>query len=196
MQEQQRQRRCVFVVGPESSGSMLAAKIIAHVLGVRAYGQWNPPVGWSHSDLPQGHVSDVAQSNAVASRTDTICHRSLPYGRDGNSYPDLHAWLRTNRDASLRFVITTRDVSIIDQSKRARFNRPADLCRMNRERSRQWIAACVRQKLPHFIWSYETLVYLRSDYLQLLYEFLGVESDFLPPDLFDGNEKYVNGSPQ
>jgi hypothetical protein len=39
MSEPERQGRCVFVVGPESSGSMLAAKIVAHVLGVRAYGQ-------------------------------------------------------------------------------------------------------------------------------------------------------------
>jgi hypothetical protein len=90
-------------------------------------------------------------------------------------------------------VITTRDVTIVDRSKRARFNRPESLCRMNRERSRQWIVDLVQRRVPYFIWSYETLVYLRNDYLQLLYEFLGVQSDFVPPDLFDGNEKYVIG---
>jgi len=193
MSEPERQRRCVFVVGPESSGSMLAAKIVAHVLGVRAYGQWDPPVGWSHSDLPQGHVSDAAHASAVAARIDTVCHRSLPYGRDGDQYPDIDQWRWLNRDAACQFVITTRDVSIVDRSKRARFRRSEALCRDNRERSRQFIANIVERKLPYFIWSYETLVYLRNDYLQLLYEFLGVESAFVPPDLFDGNEKYVLG---
>lgn len=193
MSEQQRQRRCVFVVGPESSGSMLAAKIVAHVMGVRAYGQWAPPVGWSHSDLPQGHVSDAAQARAVAARLDTVCHRSLPYGRDGDQYPNIGQWLTLNRDASCQFVITTRDVSIVDRSKRKRFSRSEALCRENRDRSRQCIADIVQQKLPYFIWSYETLVYLRDDYLAQLYAFLGIPSKFVPPDLFDGNEKYVLG---
>lgn len=193
MSEPRRQRRCVFVVGPESSGSMLAAKIVAHVLGVRPYGEWDPPTGWSHGDLPQGRVSDVAQKNAVAARTDTVCHRSLPHGRDADLYPDIDQWLSMNGDALTRFVITTRDVNIVDRSKRKRFNRPESLCRMNRERSREWIADALRRRLPCFIWSYETLVYLREDYLRLLYAFLGVESDFVPPDLFDGNAKYVTG---
>jgi hypothetical protein len=191
MSEQGRQRRCVFVVGPESSGSRLAAKIVAHVLGVHAYGHWARPVGWSHSDLPHGNVSDSVQNNAVAARTDTVCHRSLPYGRKG-VYPDLERWCSMNSDALTQFVITTRDVSIVDRSKRIRFNRTESLCKLNRQRSRQWIAAVLQRKLPYFIWSYETLVYLREDYLRQLYAFLGVESDFVPPDLFDGNQKYVS----
>ena len=119
MEKQGRQRRCVFVVGPEGSGSMLAAKIVAHVLGVRSYGHWDPPVGWSHSDLSDGQVSDVAQNNVVAARIDTVCHRSLPYGRTGDMYPDLDRWRWSNRDALTQFVITTRDVSIVDRSKRS-----------------------------------------------------------------------------
>ena len=193
MENQGRQRRCVFVVGPEGSGSMLAAKIVAHVLGVRSYGHWDPPVGWSHSDLSDGHVSDVAQNNVVAGRIDTVCHRSLPYGRAGDMYPDLDQWRSSNRDALTQFVITTRDVSIVDRSKRTRFNRPESTCRMDRERSRQWIAEVLQRKLPCFLWSYETLIYLRADYLRQLYAFVGVESDFVPPDLFDGNRKYVIG---
>jgi hypothetical protein len=98
-----------------------------------------------------------------------------------------------NRDAACQFVITTRDLSIVDRSKRARFRRSEALCRDNRERSRQSIADVVQRNLPYFIWSYETLVYLLDDYLAQLYEFLGVPSAFVPPDLFDGNEKYVPG---
>jgi len=84
-------------------------------------------------------------------------------------------------------------VGIVDRSKRKRFGRSEALCRTNRERSREWIAGVIRRKLPCFLWSYETLIYLREDYLQQLYGFLGVESDFVPPDLFDGNEKYLAG---
>lgn len=189
--EQSRQRRCVFVVGPESSGSMLTAKIVAHVLNVRLYGLWNPPVGWSHSDLPRGRVSDAVHSRVVESGIDAVCHRSLPYGRDGDMYPDLDRWCSMNGDAHIQFVITTRDISIVDRSKRRRFNRSEQMCRENRHASRQFIGSVIQKKLPYFIFSYETLVYLREDYLRQLYGFLGVESGFVPPDLFDGNERYI-----
>jgi hypothetical protein len=99
-----------------------------------------------------------------------------------------------NRDAHIQFVITTRDVSIVDRSKRRRFNRSEHLCRDNRNRSRQFIGSIIQKKLPHFIFSYETLVYLREDYLRHLYGFLGVQSGFLPPDLFDGNARYIVSS--
>ena len=44
--------------------------------------------------------------------------------------------------------------------------------------------------IPYFIWSYESFMFLGSDYLQNLYQFLGVESDFMP-ELRDANEGKV-----
>lgn len=185
----ERRRRCVFVHGPESSGSRLIAKIVAHVLGVHPYEKWNA-IGWSHGDRPLGEVSEAAQQRAVAARQDTVCHRSLPYD-NAVTYPDIDRLLAMNRDAACAFILTTRDAGIVELSKRRRFRRSAEECRANRERSRELLAAVIRRKLPHFIWSYETFMYLREDYLRLLYAFLGVESDFFPPQLVDGNAKYV-----
>ena len=39
---------------------------------------------------------------------------------------------------------------------------------------------------PWYILSYESMIYLGKPYLDLLYDFLGVESDFVPP-IHDGN---------
>jgi len=33
--------KCVFIICPESTGSMLVAKICSHVFGIHSYGQWN-----------------------------------------------------------------------------------------------------------------------------------------------------------
>ena len=40
------------------------------------------------------------------------------------------------------------------------------------------------------VWCYESFMYLKGDYLRTLYDFLGVESDFVP-ELFDTNRSKV-----
>jgi hypothetical protein len=33
--------KCVFVIGPESTGSKLIAKVCSHALGIDKFGVWN-----------------------------------------------------------------------------------------------------------------------------------------------------------
>ena len=114
---------CVFVVGTESSGSKLIARILAHALGIRPYGTWNAS-GWATSpESPH-----------------RICHRS----------------------------------------RRQRWpERPRNIMRE------------VMRTCSYTIWSYETFMLLRDEYLQGLYRFLGIESTFMPADVTDGNAKHV-----
>ena len=68
--------KCVFTIGPESSGSMLIAKIVTEVLGIESYGNWNA-VGW----IDKGNHK--------------VCHRSLPFGIP-QKYPDIEKWIIDN----------------------------------------------------------------------------------------------------
>jgi len=49
--------KCVYVIGPESSGSMLVAKILAHTLEVAKYGTWNGGGTVKHKERKIHHVS-------------------------------------------------------------------------------------------------------------------------------------------
>ena len=69
-------KKCVFVIGPEGTGSKLIARVISHVLGIQAYGEWR---GGEWSD-EGGHK---------------VCHRSLPFGR-ASRYPDIAEWIAEN----------------------------------------------------------------------------------------------------
>lgn len=167
-------RTCVIVLGPESSGSKLIARVCAHVLGIRPYGEWNA-VGWCAGG---GHE---------------VCHRSLPYG-DPPRFPDVESMIAEHRaDHDIRFVLTTRDVTLSEMSRSRRFAKPAPQLREESRRAREIMAGLLRSEWPVFIWSYETFMFLGKDYLDRLYAFLGTASDFMP-DLVDGNAPRIAGS--
>lgn len=44
----------------------------------------------------------------------------------------------------------------------------------------------INSRHKYIIWSYETFMFLREGYLNSLYEFIGVESEFIP-NLIDAN---------
>lgn len=158
---------CVVILGPESSGSKLVAKTCAHVLGVHAFGSWNA-TGWSSGN---GH---------------RIYHRSLPHGRP-SQFPDVDALVGDRgADHALRFVLTTRDRTLSELSRCERFLMDAAQARHDSDRAREIMASILRSDWPSLVWSYETFMFLGKDYLDLLYRFIGVESDFMP-ELVDAN---------
>lgn len=167
--------KCVFVIGPESSGSKLVAKICSHVLGVEEYGAWD---GSAWSDRGEHKV----------------CHRSLPYS-DPPQYPDILKWIKENGEKyQLFFVITTRDITISEISRSQRWSKPFAQSDKESQQARQIIASVLDQPLPSFIWSYETFMYLQEIYLKSLYKFLGVDSEFVPT-LIDGNINKILPTP-
>mgnify|MGYP004256104561 FL=1 len=58
------------------------------------------------------------------------------------------------------------------------------------DRARDIMLQVMSMDYPWYISSYETMIYLGKPYLDLLYEFMGVESDFMP-SLRDGNLKRI-----
>jgi hypothetical protein len=160
-------RKCVIVFGPESSGSKLVAKIIAHVLDVQSFGDWNG-AGWC-----------VGEQHRV-------CHRSLPFGATPQ-FPDVAAMIQDHREGfDLRFILTTRDQTLSQASRVARFKKTPVQLDEESARAREIILGILKSGWPALVWSYETLMFLRDGYLAQLYDFLGVTSDFMPT-LTDGN---------
>ena len=47
--------------------------------------------------------------------------------------------------------------------------------------------------VSYFFWSFETTLLYKHLYLQELYKFLGVESDYVPP-IYDANKKYIKNN--
>lgn len=160
-------RKCVFTIGPESSGSMLVARICAHVLGVAPFGQWNG-VGW----CDQGR--------------NKVCHRSLPFCIPPR-FPDIGKWIADNEsDYDIHFVLTTRDITLSEISRVERFNKSFEQVRSESLRAKEIMSQIIASEQKHLIWSYETFMFLGQPYLSELYRFLEVESDFEVP-LKDGN---------
>ena len=163
--------KCVFTVGPESTGSMLVARILAHVLEIEPYGQWNG-VGWNDRGKHR------------------ICHRSLPFDIPPR-YPNIDQWISSNEgDYDLYFVLTTREIALSESSRMSRFKKPNDQVECESIRAREIMADIMQRDVNLFIWSYETFMFLGIDYLRMLYRFIGVESDFIPA-LVDGNKKKI-----
>jgi hypothetical protein len=165
--------KCVFVIGPESSGSMLIAKICAHVLGILPYGEWNG-VGWC--ERSDGH---------------RVCHRSLPFG-DPPQYPDIERWIADYSSGyDVYFVLTTRDLSISELSRFERWARPFAHSRHESLIAREIMVRVLSGPQARMLWSYETFMFLGDAYLKELYEFLRIESVF-SPRLLDANAAKVS----
>jgi len=165
-------RKCVFVIGPESTGSKLIARICSHVLKITTFDAWGGG-GWC----------DRGEHK--------VCHRSLPAG-DNRQYPDIEAWIaQNNKDYELYFILTTRDITMSELSRFKRFwSWSMAEFQKQSEDAREIMLTVMRSDQRCFIWSYESFMFLRGDYLQSLYAFLGVEADFLP-ELVDANTNKV-----
>lgn len=162
--------KCVLVVGPESSGSMLIAKACAHALKIAEFGQWNG-VGWVGKDDHK------------------LCHRSLPYDTP-SQFPDIAQWLSDHEAYEVKFILVTRDITMSELSRFQRWGKPFEQSERESKRAQQIMKEIMKGDQPYFIWSYETFMFLGESYLKDLYAYLGVESDFMP-SLVDGNRDKV-----
>lgn len=156
----------ILVIGPERTGSMLVAKIIAHVTGVKSFGSW-----------PGG--------GKVKNDEHEIYHVSLPRNRQNREYPQVNLLI----DESTHVIITTRDNNISIASKQQRFTKFSNHAKQENIIAQNMLQAFLSHEKV-FICSYETLVYYKLYYAKLLYHFLGIESDFIP-EIYDGNQKYL-----
>lgn len=162
--------KCVIVTGPEHSGSRLVARIISKVLGIQEFDEYSG-MGVSYKGRHK------------------VEHISLPSGPK-ILYPDIKRMIEENQIFDLYFVLATRDINISKLSRMDNYGKRKKDVDIESLKAKSKMSEVLNSKVKYFIWSYETFMFLKKDYLDLLYEFLGVRSDFLP-GLKDGNLKYL-----
>ena len=163
----------IIVTGPESSGGSLVARTIAHVLGVSHYNDWS---GTDPHTVSDRHVK--------------VQHTSLPASRPA-WFADVQKWIDGDGDDTHRsFVLTVRDNGISIRSKMRRAKMTFEEAEGHNIRAAQLMAEIASSHRRHLFFSYESLVYLGAVYLNELYRFLDVDSDFVPP-LIDANARYL-----
>ena len=74
---------------------------------------------------------------------------------------------------------------------RIKKNDPRDITEKRNQKARK-IMIEIMQKEPFFIWSYESFMFLGEPYLKILYQWLGIKSNYMP-EINDGNKKYYSG---
>jgi hypothetical protein len=175
---------CIFIIGPESSGSTLIAKIIADVLG---YPSWSGR-GFNCCDDGQCDAENgYARPCKHVERL--ICHRSLPFK---HHWPPIDAW---NQAYSGKYIICTRDKNICRHSQHARFKWKNDNLLQEEESKVITLLDNIlnNEESPTYIWSYETYLLLGKTYLNLLSDFLEIprhKFDHIKPPRNE-NEKYI-----
>ncbi len=169
-------KRAYIVTGPESSGSVFITRVISYVLGKDLFYKQSSGYGFN------GNIGDDL----------VILHLSQPFCRPAQ-FCNLAKFHDMFGDYELYFILTTRDLNIINKSKKERFGGSALELEEHLDISREILGEIIRKE-KYFIWNYETQIYLGAVYFELLYNFLQVKSNFLPGDLYDANEKYLKTS--
>lgn len=171
--------RAIFVVGPESSGTTM----IARILNMALIGQSWSGRGWNCCD--DGQCDAPTYTAPCRPVEHIVCHRSLPF-RD--KWPPVDEWLATY---DCRFIVCTRDQNIARTSQRRRWRKSPGLLDTEGEHA----VAIIRQIMnsaPCFIWSYETFMLLQEPYLENLFAFLGISNHYpVALKLTDANRKYI-----
>ncbi|HOV60412.1 MAG TPA: hypothetical protein PK349_05035 [Candidatus Hydrogenedentes bacterium] len=200
----------VFVIGHESSGNRLAGETVARATG------FDYDDGENHLD-DRGHIYATYLHHVVQQWWDDpsrivcdhsrVTRRSLPHGGldesllkqftshplTGRHFPDPIPFAKALEEAGYEvyFVLTVRDQWVAKLSK-IREHVFAEWTNAEREMeaARLIMERILGEFQRVFVFSYESLMYLGPSYVQSLYRFLGVESDYVPP-LRDANPKYV-----
>ena len=160
----------MLVTGPESSGSRLIARTISKALDISEFEEYD------------GRGVNYKSKHKVH-------HVSLPSGTNCE-YLNIKAWVDANKEFDVYLVIATRDINISNNSKIQVHNKKRKQAERENLFAKMIINDVLKSEINYFIWSYETFMFLKQDYLNNLYEFVGIKSDFMPT-LKDGNIKYV-----
>lgn len=177
-------QQCIFITGPESSGSTLVARIVSQALG-------NP--SWSgrgfnccdngQCDADNGYIKPCITTEPL------ICHRSLPFK---HFWPPIEDWKTIYKG---KYIICTRDKTISRNSQLGRFDwKSDDLLQQEEQQVSNIIEDLISDAdTPFFIWSYETYILLGKPYLFMLADFLDIPRERFeqtePPR--NENKKYI-----
>lgn len=157
-----------IITGAESTGSVFISKCISKSMG---YDSWD---GYNLYE-PSHEIK--------------FLHRSQPWG-ESQQYSDYKQLSKMFIGYDCKYIICTRDITFSNLSKHKRFNRTNQEMERDHGVCKSIISNIITSGEKHFIWSYETMVYLGDVYFDLLYDFLEVKScDRNYPDVINGNIK-------
>jgi hypothetical protein len=175
---------CIFITGPESSGSTLVAKIIAQVLGNPTWsGRGFNCCDDAQCDADNGYINPCRKVERL------VCHRSLPFK---HYWPPFDAWKEKYNG---KYIICTRDKTICRYSQLTRFSWKDEKILKEEEKKVSLLLDDLinSEDTSTFIWSYETYVLLGKTYLNLLADYLEIPryefENFEPPR--NENAKYI-----
>lgn len=179
---QKHDRKMVIVVGAESSGNRLIFNTLKSA--------------WNYLDDETKMAEWWDDSKKINCDVDRITFRSLPHGGIGNGRhfvnPSAFGESAMRAGYDVRFVVTTRDKNIVQQSKTGlHCLGDAGMAANEMVEARRVLGRLIFAHGERcFLWNYETFMWLQGDYLQALYRWLGIEASEYPK-LHDGNVKYI-----
>jgi glycosyltransferase involved in cell wall biosynthesis len=200
----------IVVLGHESSGTRLVAETLAKATGFD-YDDGEDELD-EKGELARTFLTAPVQAwwddpSKIVCDHSRISRRSLPHGGKDSApirkalgehvqtrvfvapVPFIRALLDAGYDVYA--VLTVRDKTIAVNSKRREHTAGShDVAEEEMEEATRILTEVLETHPRCFVFSYESLMALGAPYLQSLYRFLGVESDYMP-ELRDGNIKYV-----
>lgn len=164
----QARTKFVLVVGLESSGSKLAAKLIA-----MRFGPGEDAVEWSgHRHFLTIHKPD--RSAGLEKSGTVVVHRSLPHW---DFFPDVESMLAQALCDGFKeayMVVATRDRHISFRSKLATHQSDSGVAAREQVAAQVYLRSVLSRGLfPTFVFSYESLMLLGPPYVHELYAFVG-----------------------
>lgn len=173
--------KLIIITGPESSGSAFISKVVANYLGAtKNIDDWTG----------KGFCNSI-------NKNIEILHRSQPSNK-ADEYFNLENFQKLKKkyeNCEIYFIITTRYHLISGLSKKKRFNRTNNEISDNLIESKKILGKIIKSKEKFFIWNYETMIYLKEHYFDLLFKFLKHNNEFFSyPKVKDGNFKYIKES--
>lgn len=170
--------KCIMVIGPESTGTHFISQILVCAAGIR-------------NDMDTAKFGDFGE---IENEMNRVHHISLPTSPKAVFMPIEQMVVDFKKQFKEVYVVCcTRDITMSEKSRlnRMPFRTPDDVVN-HTEHANKIISGVIENHSDiSFIWSYETFMFLKHNYMKKLYEFLKIENDFTEYVVNDANPKYI-----
>lgn len=170
-------KKLILIIGPESSGSTLIAKVCAKSIMQESDGFFN------------------SGDSFCTNENQMVIHKSLPEHLPP-IFCDINSMIVNyeNKGFEVYVILTTRDITISEHSRIKNFLKTKKQVKAESAKAKEIMIEILSNHSKTFIWSYETFMYLGEHYLNKLSAFLDIELENAF-ELRDGNHLTIkNGS--
>jgi|SaaInlStandDraft_6_1057023.scaffolds.fasta_scaffold01242_16 hypothetical protein len=171
-------RKIIIITGREGTGSTFLSRTLYNGITNR--------FDWSGSGLSSDNINEKIIFN---NQEIILFHRTQPCNTV-DYFTELDDLKKKYKNDDIYFIITTRYNIITNITNSNRFNR-TDLQNQDNSKKCKKIIGDIIKKEKYFIWNYETMLFLKEIYFEMLYNFLELELDYIPNKIEDGNLKYI-----